>query len=146
LFRSFVVLQVYSMDGDIAPIKEICDVADKYGALTYIDEVHAVGLYGTRGGGVAQERGLESRLSLISGTLAKAYGVFGGYVAGSALLIDAIRSFAPGFIFTSSLPPSVAAAAAASVNYLKTSQIERAQHQVKHALSVCLSVCSVLVG
>ncbi len=123
------------MDGDIAPIAEICDAADDFGALTYIDEVHAVGLYGSRGGGVAQARGLEHRLSLISGTLAKAYGVFGGYVAGSEVLIDAIRSFAPGFIFTSSLPPPVAAAAAASVHYLSHSQKERAQHQV------CVCVC-----
>jgi len=124
---------VYSMDGDIAPIGHICDVADKHGALTYIDEVHAVGLYGDKGGGVAQRDGLVDRLSLISGTLAKAYGVFGGYVAGSTLLMDTIRSFAPGFIFTSSLPPSVAAAAAASVNYLANSQVERQRHQERAA-------------
>jgi len=122
---------VYSMDGDIAPIKEICDIADKHRALTYIDEVHAVGLYGDRGGGVAQQRGLEDRITFISGTLAKAFGVFGGYVAGPGLLMDAIRSFAPGFIFTSSFPPAVAAGAASSVNYLKRSVVERAQHQAR---------------
>jgi len=124
---------VYSMDGDIAPIEKICDVADKHQALTYIDEVHAVGLYGNKGGGVAQRDGLDHRISMISGTLAKAYGVFGGYVAGSALLMDTIRSFAPGFIFTSSIPPSVAAGAAASVRYLKTSQLERERHQARAA-------------
>jgi len=120
---------VYSMDGDIAPIEEICDVAEKHQALTYIDEVHAVGLYGARGGGVAQARGLEDRCTFISGTLAKGFGVFGGYVAGPGVFMDAIRSFAPGFIFTSSFPPSIAAGAAASVNYLKTSSVERSQHQ-----------------
>eukprot|EP00456_Euglypha_rotunda_P035377 TRINITY_DN2723_c0_g1_i38.p1 TRINITY_DN2723_c0_g1~~TRINITY_DN2723_c0_g1_i38.p1 ORF type:complete len:465 (-),score=73.80 TRINITY_DN2723_c0_g1_i38:13-1407(-) len=124
---------VYSMDGDIAPIKEICDVADKHRALTYIDEVHAVGLYGARGGGVAQQRGLEDRITFISGTLAKAFGVFGGYVAGPGLMMDAIRSYAPGFIFTSSFPPAVAAGAASSVNYLKRSSLERLQHQARSA-------------
>lgn len=131
--KLIVFESVYSMDGDIAPIKEICDLADKYSALTYIDEVHAVGLYGDKGGGVAQRDGQAHRISLISGTLAKAYGVFGGYVAGSALVIDTIRSFAPGFIFTSSLPPSVAAAAEASVDYLGRSQTERASHQERAA-------------
>jgi 5-aminolevulinate synthase len=131
--KLIVFESVYSMDGDIAPIDKICDIAEKYGALTYIDEVHAVGLYGNKGGGVAQRDGQEHRCSFISGTLAKAYGVFGGYVAGSTLLMDTIRSFAPGFIFTSSLPPSVAAAAEASVTYLSTSQIERQQHQERAA-------------
>lgn len=122
---------VYSMDGDIAPIKEICDVADKYDALTFIDEVHAVGMYGNKGGGVCQQRGLEDRVTIISGTLAKAYAVFGGYIAGSSVVVDAIRSFAPGFIFTSSFPPAVAAAATASVRHLKESQVERQLHQLR---------------
>lgn len=127
--KVIVFESVYSMDGDIAPIKELCDVADEYGALTFLDEVHAVGLYGNKGGGVAQRDGVSDRVSVISGTMAKGYGVFGGYIAGSSLMIDAIRSFASGFIFTSSLPPSVVAACEASVRYLMTSQVERAQHQ-----------------
>lgn len=129
--KLIVFESVYSMDGDIGHIKEICDIADRWNAMTFIDEVHAVGMYGHKGGGVAQERGLEHRLTFISGTLAKAYGVFGGYVAGSRLMIDAIRSFASGFIFTSSIPPSVAAAGAASVRYLKTSNKERISQQEK---------------
>jgi 5-aminolevulinate synthase len=120
---------VYSMDGDIAPIKEIVDVCKRYGALSFIDEVHAVGLYGARGGGVCEQRGLMDELDFISGTLGKAYGVHGGYVAANAHLIDAIRSFAPGFIFTTSFPPAVAAAAQASVRYLKHSSVERTKHQ-----------------
>lgn len=132
--KLIVFESVYSMDGDIAPIEQICDVADKHNALTYIDEVHAVGLYGNKGGGVIQHRGLEDRISIVSGTLAKAYGVYGGYIAGSSIMVDSIRSFAPGFIFTSSLPPAVVAAAATSVKYLSHSQVERQRHQERAAV------------
>jgi len=137
--KLIVFESLYSMDGDIAPVREVVELAERHNALTYIDEVHAVGLYGPRGGGIAEREGLMNRIDVIEATLAKGFGSLGGYIAADASIVDAVRSYAPQFIFTTTLPPMVAAGACAAIRHLKVSHEERAEHQymaavTKHAL------------